>query len=119
MPNPHDTTYHIVNMNSSTKNAQIELAIADLNQQDKPNVLATAKKYALVESTLRRRWKGKSMSQEAASSEYKQRPRTGTGMLYRSSSSLPLMARASMIRMQRYSRLRGAENLNAQEGIAL
>jgi hypothetical protein len=60
-------------MDKSTHNARIELALADLRQQKKPNILGTAKKYSLVESTLRRRWTGKSMSHEAAASEYKQR----------------------------------------------
>ena len=60
-------------MAKSTHNARIELAIADLNQQEIPNVMGTAKKFNLVESTLRRRWKGKTLSQDAASSLYKQR----------------------------------------------
>lgn len=60
-------------MNKSTHNARMELALADLDQQDKPNLRGTAKRYDLVESTLRRRWKGQSMSIQAASSEYKQR----------------------------------------------
>jgi hypothetical protein len=60
-------------MNKSTHDTQIELTIADLKQQMKPNVAATAKKYAVNESTLRKRWNGKTMSQSEASSEYKQR----------------------------------------------
>lgn len=60
-------------MDISTKNTRIELALADLKEQEKPNILVTAKKYDLVESTLRRRWQGKTMSHEAASSEFKQR----------------------------------------------
>src|SRR2546423_860134 len=63
----------LITMDKSTHNARIELALADLNQQDKPNLLGTARRYGLVESTLRRRWKGQSMSRQAASSEYKQR----------------------------------------------
>jgi hypothetical protein len=57
-------------MNKSTRNTQIELAIADLKQQMKPNITATARKYAVNESTLRKRWNGKTMSQSEASSEY-------------------------------------------------
>ena len=60
-------------MAKSTHNAQIELAIADLNQQEIPKIMGTAKKFNLVESTLRRRWKGKTVSQHTASSLYKQR----------------------------------------------
>ena len=52
---------------------QIELTIADLKQQMKPNVTATARKYAVNESTLRKRWTGKTVSQSEASSKYKQR----------------------------------------------
>ena len=59
-------------MQNSTHNARIELALADLKEQKKPNVLATAKKFHLVESTLRRRWKGETMSKQAAISEYQQ-----------------------------------------------
>lgn len=61
------------NINKSTLNARIELAIADLNQQDKPSLRGTAKRFSLIESTLRRRWKGQTISQEAAASKYKQR----------------------------------------------
>ena len=42
-------------MNSSTHNQSIDEALADLRLQERPNVLATAKKYHLVESTLWRR----------------------------------------------------------------
>ncbi len=60
-------------MNNSTTKAPMELALADLESQEKPNIRGTAKKYGLVESTLRRRWKGETVSMAAASSEYKQR----------------------------------------------
>ena len=53
-------------MDNSTKNASIELEIADLNRQLKPNINAPAKSYSLVESTLRRRFKGESLSFQAA-----------------------------------------------------
>ena len=60
-------------MASSTLDARIELAIADLKRQDKPNIMGTAKKYGLNESTLRRRYKGQNLSHRAATSEYRQR----------------------------------------------
>ena len=60
-------------MDKSTHNARIELAIADLKRELQPNVRQVARKYELVESTLRRRWKGKSVSIQASSSTFKQR----------------------------------------------
>jgi hypothetical protein len=59
-------------MASTTHEARIELALADLYRQEKPNIMGTAKKYTLVESTLRRRYKGKSLSRTAAISEHRQ-----------------------------------------------
>jgi hypothetical protein len=56
-----------------THDAQIELAIADLRQQSKPNILGTAKKHGVIESTLRRRFKGQQTSISAANSAYRQR----------------------------------------------
>ena len=53
--------------------ASIDSALADLNAQSHPNIRATARKYGLVESTLRRRWKGQTMSRQDATSEYIQR----------------------------------------------
>ncbi|KAF9806366.1 hypothetical protein IEO21_08700 [Rhodonia placenta] len=55
----------------------------------------------------------------ASSPEIKQKPRTGTGMVYRSSSASAPAPRASMMRMPSSSRLRAAANLNAEVGIAL
>ena len=60
-------------MKNPTHNASIEEALADLSIQEHPNVLATARKYYLVESTLRRRWKGKTTSHPVCASEFKQR----------------------------------------------
>ena len=57
-------------MNNSTRNAQIELALADLDRQLILNYLHTAKEYGLVESTLRRHYQGKTVSIEEAKSEY-------------------------------------------------
>jgi hypothetical protein len=59
-------------MASTTNHARMELALADLSRQEKPNFLGTAKKYGLVGSTLRRRYQGKTMSRGAANSEYRQ-----------------------------------------------
>ena len=57
---------------TSSHNARIELAIADLNRQEKPNIMGTAMEYQLVESTLRRRFKGQTTSREVANSQYRQ-----------------------------------------------
>ena len=51
----------------------IDKAIDELNAQLVPNIRATAKKYQLVESTLRRRWKGQTLSIRDAISQYQQR----------------------------------------------
>ena len=50
----------------------MQLALAELKQQEKPNISATSKKYQLVQSTLYRRWKGETMSYAETSSEFKQ-----------------------------------------------
>jgi hypothetical protein len=60
-------------MLSSTHNTRIELALADLASQSKPNYKATAKKYEIQRTTLARRYKGQTHSREAANSEYRQR----------------------------------------------
>ena len=60
-------------MNNSTTNAPIDLALADLSLQDLPNVLATAKKFDVVENTLRRRWKKETISRKNIVLEYHQR----------------------------------------------
>ena len=44
-----------------TKNEAIEQAIDDLKSQEAPNIDATARKWGVVESTLRRRYKGESV----------------------------------------------------------
>ena len=73
MPHPDHFPTQYQNMNNSTTKAPMELALADLESQEKPNIRGTATKHGLVESTLRRRWKGETVSMAAASSEYKQR----------------------------------------------
>ena len=60
-------------MNNSTKNQPIELALADLSLQEQPNIRDTARRYELVESTLRRRWNGQTVSRHDAVSKYKKR----------------------------------------------
>ena len=60
-------------MATSTHNARIELAIADLKSQEVPKYAATARKYALEPSTLRRRFQHITTSKEAANSLYRQR----------------------------------------------
>ena len=52
-----------------TNSTLIEQAINDLISQDAPNIAATAKKYNLVHSTLRRRYKGITVSDRQARSE--------------------------------------------------
>ena len=58
-------------MAQSTYNARIELAIADLANQTKPNYMATAKKYGVARITLRDRYLGQSLSVQAAASKYR------------------------------------------------
>ena len=60
-------------MDNLTHDRRIELAISDLESQERPKVAPIARKYALVESTLRWRWNGRSMSRAAAASEYRRR----------------------------------------------
>ena len=60
-------------MDYSTKNAQIELALADLNCQLIPNYRKTAQTYGVDFSTLRRRFLGLTLSKEAAKSEHWQK----------------------------------------------
>ena len=58
-------------MTTSTKAYRMQLALAELKQQEKPNILATSKKYQLVQSMLYRRWKKETMSYAKANSEFK------------------------------------------------
>ena len=60
-------------MKNSNHNQSIDIALADLRLQEHPNINATVIKYKLVESTLRRRWQGKTVSFQEASSEWRQR----------------------------------------------
>ena len=59
-------------MATSTHDARIELAIADLANQTKPNYLATSKKYGVARMTLCDRFHGQSLSKQAAASKYRQ-----------------------------------------------
>ncbi len=49
-------------MNNPTPTGRIELAFTNIDQQEHPDILETANTYVLLESTLRRRWKGQSLS---------------------------------------------------------
>ena len=60
-------------MAQSTYDARLELAIADLAKQDKPNYMATAKKHEVARTTLRKRFLGERVSIHAAASKYRQR----------------------------------------------
>ena len=60
-------------MKNPNHNDSIDKALAELRLQERPNILATAMKYQLVESTLRRRWQRKTVSIEEANSEWRQR----------------------------------------------
>ena len=51
----------------------LELAIADLENQDKPSYRATARKYGVNDVTLRRRFLGTQASPATTSSLYRQR----------------------------------------------
>jgi len=53
-------------MNKSTNDAQLELALSDLNKQSIPNFSSTAREYAVDRTTLRRRFKGAQHSRRAA-----------------------------------------------------
>ena len=59
-------------MATTTLDARLELALADLRAQKKPNIMGTAKRYELAESTLRRRFSGEHISRRAAAGEYLQ-----------------------------------------------
>ena len=59
----------LLSITTMSKEAQIELAIAHLNQQIKPNYAAAARKFGFEPTTLRRRHKGITVSRQQASSE--------------------------------------------------
>ena len=58
-------------MTTSTKAYRMQLALAELKQQEKPNISATSKKYQLIQSTLYHRWKGEAIFYAEISSEFK------------------------------------------------
>ena len=59
-------------MTTSTKAYRMQLALAELKQQEKPNILATLKKYQFIQSTLYHHWKREIISYIKTSSEFKQ-----------------------------------------------
>ena len=52
--------------------ANLQLALADLTKQDKPNYLATSKKYGLPRKTLSDRFTGRTVSRPEAASQHHQ-----------------------------------------------
>ncbi len=60
-------------MAQSTHDARLELAVADLAKQTKPNYMETAKKHGVNRSTLQKRFLGQTLSVQAAASKYRQR----------------------------------------------
>ena len=52
--------------------AALQLALADLAKQDKPNYLATSKKYGVPRRALSDRFTGKTVSRQEAASEHHQ-----------------------------------------------
>lgn len=59
-------------MSTTTHEARLGLALADLAKQDKPNFMGTARKHGVNDTTLKRRYRGSQLSHHAASSEYRQ-----------------------------------------------
>jgi transposase-like protein len=53
-------------MDNLTKDARIELALADLNKQSIPNFSGTAREYGVHRTTLQRRFEGTQQSYRAA-----------------------------------------------------
>lgn len=53
--------------------SSLELALENLSIQDRPNMRGTAKKFGVQESTLRRRWKGQTLSRKAAASLHRRK----------------------------------------------
>ena len=68
MPNPTQSHHVCSKCFTMSKNQAIEHAINDLKSQKAPNIDATAKKWGVVESTLRRRYKGKTVSRSEGQS---------------------------------------------------
>ena len=60
-------------MAQSTYDARLELAIADLAKQDKPNYMAMAKKYEVARTTLRKRFLGERVFIYIIALKYRQR----------------------------------------------
>src|SRR5450432_2768209 len=56
-------------MDKSTNNTQLDLALADLAKQAKPNFSGTATKYQVHRTTLQRRFLGTQQSRRIASSD--------------------------------------------------
>ena len=59
-------------MSTTTHEARLGLALADLAKQTTPNFMGTAKKHGVNDTTLKRRYKGIQLSRHAAASEHRQ-----------------------------------------------
>jgi hypothetical protein len=59
-------------MDKSTNDTQLELALADLAKQTKPNFSRTAREYQVHQTTLQRRFLGIQQSRRIASSDHRQ-----------------------------------------------
>jgi len=59
-------------MATTSHEARIGLALADLAKQDKLNFMGTARKHGVNDTTLRRRFRGIQVSRHAAASEHRQ-----------------------------------------------
>ena len=58
-------------MTTSTKAYRMQLTLAELKQQKKPNISAILKKYQLVQSTFYRCWKGETIFYIKTNSKFK------------------------------------------------
>ena len=59
-------------MATTSHEARLGLALADLAKQDKPNFMGTARKHGVNDTTLKRRFRGDQVSRYAAASEHRQ-----------------------------------------------
>ena len=59
-------------MATTSHEARIGLALADLAKEAKPNFMGTAKKHGVSDTTLKRRFRGDQVSRQASASEHRQ-----------------------------------------------
>lgn len=60
-------------LNNFTMASSLELALENLSIQDRPNMRGSAKYFRVHENTLRRRWKGQTLSRRAATSLHRRK----------------------------------------------